>query len=102
MEELEDLATGLVNRRDDSPFVTLRELDNAAHDMVRCCAVQPAGGLVEEEKFRPCQDLNANAHSPLLATAEAFHTPTANSRVHRALQAHLPYRRFRSLSLLRS
>lgn len=51
--------------------------------------VESAGGLVEEEQPGPHQDLQSNAHSPLLPTANPSQVPVPDHRVCTVLQAHL-------------
>ncbi|CAL9753156.1 unnamed protein product, partial [Musa acuminata subsp. burmannicoides] len=101
VEELEHLAAGLVNgRHDGHPFPSSQPGD-AVHHVVGRGAVETAGGLVEEQQLRPRQQLDADAHPPLLPATDALGSPPSDSGVHGSFQPHLPYRGLGPLSLLR-
>jgi hypothetical protein len=70
MEELEHLAAGLVHGGDDRDPLGPREPGDAAHDVERGGAVEPAGGLVQEHQRRRRQQLDADAHAPALPAAD--------------------------------
>ena len=70
MEELEHVAAGLVHGGDDRDPLLPREPGDAAHDVERRRAVEPAGGLVEEHQRRRRQQLDADAHAPALPAAD--------------------------------
>lgn len=82
MKEVENFTAGLMNRGNDSPIISTSKFDDAIHDVVRSSTVKATGRFVKEEKLRTCQNLNAYANPPLLATAEAFDAPAANPCVH--------------------
>ncbi|BAT16867.1 Os12g0412050 [Oryza sativa Japonica Group] len=90
MEEVKDVATGLVHSGNDSHPFPGSDPGDVAHDVVGGGAIQPAGGLVEEKQPRPCQHLNADAHPLPLPAADALGDTAADARVHGVAKPHLP------------
>jgi hypothetical protein len=98
-EEPVDLGAGLVHGGDDGHALAPRQARDAADHVVGGGAVEPAGGLVQEQQRGAGEDLHADAHPPPLPAADALVHPPADARVRRALQPHLPQRLLRALPL---
>jgi hypothetical protein len=82
VEELEDVAAGLVHGGDDRHPLPGGDPGDVAHDVVGGGAVEPAGWLVEEQQPRPGEHLDADAHALPLPAADALGDPPADARVH--------------------
>ena len=89
MEELEHLAARLVHHGDDGHPLPGGEAGDAAHHVVRDGAVEPAGGLVQEEQPRAREDLEADAEALPLPAADALGLAPADARVQCAGEPHL-------------
>lgn len=90
MEELEHLAAGLVHGGHHRDPLVPREPGDAAHDVERRRAVQPAGGLVEERQRRRRQQLDADAHAPALPAADPLAHAAADAVPGNRGEPHLP------------
>ena len=90
VEELEDVAAGLVHGGDDRHAVAGGDARDVAHDVVGGGAVEAAGGLVKEEQARPREHLDADAEPVPLPAADALGDPAADARVHGVGEPHLP------------
>ena len=101
MEELEDVAAGLVHGGDDRHVVAGGDAGDVAHDVVGGGAVEAAGGLVEEEQARPREHLDADAEPLPLPAADALGDPAADARVHGVAETQLPDHPLRVRPLLR-
>lgn len=100
MEELEHLTTRLVHGGHDGHPLGLGEPDDAADDVERRRAVEPAGRLVEERERRRRQQLDADAHPPPLPAADALAHPAADPAARHAGEPHLPDRAVGARTLL--
>lgn len=89
MEELEHLRAGLVHCGDDRHPVPPGEAGDAAHDVVRRRAVEPARRLVEEQQRGRRQQLDADAHPLPLPAADALAHPAADPDAGDRAEPHL-------------